>query len=314
MGEYENILVDRVGSNDRVARITLNRPERLNAIDTVTAGELFAALRTLEADHEARVIIIRGAGRAFCTGHDLASPAGPASPFDPGARFRLQDDRGRTMSMNFSTFLRQVTDVQMYLWSIAKVTIVQAHGYCIAGGMEFAMMADLVTASEDCKFGHPGHRGLGVARNGMILPLVIGMRKAKELFYTGDAVSGVEAERLGLINYAWPAEELEARTIALADRIANQSSDMLAALKAGANRFYEEMGIHSAVSALTALDGIVQGTESAYQWRDQIASGGLKNALAWRDGPYHDYGAAKPSADERQAPAAILNAETTGER
>jgi len=167
---------------------------------------------------------------------------------------------------------------------------VQAHGYCIAGGLELAMMADLVTGSTDCQFGHPGHRGMGVARNGMILPLVIGMRKAKELFYTGDSVDGVEAERLGLINYAWPEEELEARTVALADRIAITSSDFLAGLKAGVNRFYENMGLSAAVEGLTLLDAAVHQTDSAYEWRDRVEKDGLREAVAWRDGRYGDYG------------------------
>ena len=295
--DFDDLLIDRVGTDARVARITLNRPERLNAIAPKTTGELHTALRMLEADHSARVIILRGAGRAFSTGHDISGTSGTASPFADGLEFRVQDDQDRMLNMNFASALRQTADVQMYMWRMAKVTIVQAHGYCIAGGLEYAMMADLVTASTDCVFGHPGHRGLGIARNGMILPLVIGMRKAKELFYTGDAFDGLEAQRLGLINYAWPADELEERTIALADRVANLSSDYLAALKSGINRFYEDMGAYSSVSAVTNLDAAIQNTESAYMWQDKVAEEGMKGAVTWRDGLYGDYGAAN-----RQSP------------
>lgn len=289
---YEHLYVDRVGTDDRVARITLNRPDKLNALAPQTMGELDHALHVLEADTSARVIILRGAGRAFSVGHDIGNAGRTVSPRDPSIAFDRKTEDGRPLTINMATSLQAGTDVQMFLWRMAKVTIVQAHGFCLAGGMEFAMMADLVTASEDCLFGHPGHRAIGVARNGMILPLVMGMRKAKELYYTGDAIDGLEAERQGMINYAWPEAELEERTIALADRIANQSADFLAGLKASANRFYENMGIYSSVHSSTQLDAAVQNTESAYQWRTKIAEEGLKAALRWRDGPYGDYSAA----------------------
>ncbi|MFR9804060.1 enoyl-CoA hydratase-related protein [Pseudonocardia sp. RS010] len=288
---YETLLLDRVGTDGRVARITLNRPDKLNAISPTLAFELHGALRALEADHAVRAVILRGAGRAFCTGHDISEPQ-PESALSPGARFRTVDDEGRPLNVNVALMLRQVADVQMYLFRMGKVTIVQAHGYCIAGGLEFAMMADLVTASTDCRFGHPGHRGLGVARNGMLLPLVIGMRKAKELWYTGDEFDGEEAARLGLVNHVWPEAELEERTIALADRVANLSSDYLALLKAGVNKFYENMGLYSDIESLTAYDALMAGTESAYEWRDRVVRDGVRAALAWRDGPYGDYGAA----------------------
>ena len=295
---YENLLLDRVGTDGRVARITLNRPDKLNAISPQLAFELHDALRGLEADHSARVVILRGAGRAFSTGHDISGATYGESALHPGARFTTRDEQGRVLSANVALMFRQVADVQLYLFRMGKVSIVQAHGYCIAGGLEFAMMADLVTASTDCQFGHPGHRGLGVARNGMLLPLVIGMRKAKELWYTGDAVDGVEAARLGLVNHVWPAEELDERTIALADRIANLSSDYLSLLKAGANRFYENMGLYADVEALTALDAMIANTESGYEWRDRVARDGLRETLAWRDAPYGDYGAGKDAAPD----------------
>jgi enoyl-CoA hydratase len=289
--EFENLIVDRVGTDGRVARLTLNRPEVMNAISPGLVYELHTALRALEADHETRVIILRGAGRAFCTGYDISGLGSRGSAMSPGAVFKSRDDEGRPLAVNTAVSMRQVSDVQMYLFKMAKVTIAQAHGYCIAGGLELAMMTDLVTTTKTCQFGHPGHRGLGVARNGAILPLVIGMRKAKELFYTGDAVDGVEAERLGLVNYAWPEDELEDRTIALADRVANLSSDLLAALKAGANRFYENMGIYSDIESATMMDATAQLTETAYEWRDRVGRDGLRAALAWRDGMYGDYGA-----------------------
>ena len=127
-----------------------------------------------------------------------------------------------------------------------------------------------------------------------IWPLVVGMRKAKELYYTGDSISGVEAERVGMINHAWPKEELEERTTAMADRIANLSADHLAILKLNMNRFYENMGIYSSIRSSTDLDAAGQFTAQSYAWQDKMresvqAGTGLKGALDWRDGPYRDY-------------------------
>ena len=285
MSDYENLLVDQVGTDGRVGRITLNRPEKLNALSGDLLFELNEALHDLEADHETRVIILRGAGRAFCAGYDL-TPNPPSEAGKKRRTYKSVDDKKRTLLMGIRTSMQQITDIQMYFWNMAKVTIAQIHGYAVAGGCELSMMADLVVAAEDAQLGHPGHRGLGVARNGVIWPLVIGMRKAKELSYTGENITAVEAQEMGMINYAWPKKELEDRTIAFADRIAVMSSDHLAALKVNMNRFYENMGIYSSVRSSTDHDAMGQFTDFAYQWRDQMQENGFKAALDWRDGPY----------------------------
>ncbi|RKU24208.1 hypothetical protein C6500_00145 [Candidatus Poribacteria bacterium] len=283
MADYENLIVDRVGTDDRVGRITLNRPEKLNVLSNGLLFELNDVLHDMEADHSIRVIILRGAGRAFCAGYDLTGGGG-----GPKRRYKGGDDKGRMLIMGVRTSMQQITDIQMYFWNMAKVTIASLHGYAVAGGCELAMMADLVVAAEDTQIGHPGHRGLGVARNGVIWPLVIGMRKAKELSYTGENILATEAERIGMINYAWPKDELEDRTIAFADRLATMSADHLAILKLNMNRFYENMGIYSSVRSSTEQDAMAQLTEFAYEWRDQFAQNGFKAALKWRDDPYRD--------------------------
>ena len=243
--------------------------------------ELNEALHDMEADHTIRVIVLRGAGRAFCAGYDLTGSRS-------GRSYKFRDDSGRMLLMNMRTSIQQNTEVQMYFWNMAKVTISCIHGFAAAGGCELAMMADLVVAADDANIGHPGHRGLGVARNGMIWPLVIGMRKAKELSYTGEYITGEEAQQIGMINYAWPEAELKERTIAFADRIAIASADHLGILKVNMNRFYENMGIYSSVRSSTEQDAMAQFTEFAYEWQDQIREHGLKEALAWRDGPYKE--------------------------
>ena len=284
MSEYENLVVDRIGTDDRIGRITLNRPEKMNALSQELLYELNDVLHAMEADDDIRVIILRGAGRSFSAGYDLTPARGGADGLV--RRNRFVDAKGRRMVMSIRTSMQQITDIQMYFWNMAKITIAQVHGHCLAGGCELAMMADLVVAADDAQIGHPGVRGLGVPRNGAIWPLVIGMRKAKELMYTGESIAGTKAEEIGMINYAWPMAELEARTLAFADRIATMSADHLAILKVNMNRFYENMGIYSSVRSSTDHDAMAQFTEFAYEFGDRMREEGLKGALAWRDGPY----------------------------
>lgn len=300
--DFTHIRLDRAGTDGRVGRITIDRPDVLNALAPHTFGEIETALRDYEADESVRVIILRGAGRAFSVGHDLSGVGLYTSPQDATRAYRKEDEQGRPLNANMAAAFRQVSDIYMYFWNLAKVTVVETHGFCLAGGMELAMMGDLVTTSEDCLFGHPAHRGVGVARNAMILPMVTGMRKAKELMYTGDGVRGTEALELGLVNYAWPIDELEERTIALADRVANQSADFLAVLKMAANKFYENMGIYSSVHTATQLDAFIQSSVSAYEWDEAFATKGLRGALAWRDGMYGDYSMAKSTSSTSAEP------------
>ena len=287
MADYENLIVDRVGTDERVGRVTLNRPEKLNALSQELLFELNDALHDMDADHSIRTIILRGAGRAFSAGYDLTPSSGKGADAVV-RRHQAVDDKGRRLLMNIRTGMQQITDIHMYLWNMAKITIAQVHGYAIAGGCELAMMADMVVAADDAQLGHPGCRGLGTSRTGVIWPLVIGMRKAKELYYTGENVVATEAEEIGMINYAWPKEELEDRTIAFADRLAIMSADQLAILKVNMNRFYENMGIYSSVRSSTDLDAAGQFTEYSMDWQEKMRTEGLKEALQWRDGPYRD--------------------------
>ena len=283
MPDYNTLILERLGDEDRLARITLNRPEKMNALTGELFTELNDCLHDLEADQRCRVIILRGAGRCFSAGYDLT----PGRERRPGERrYQTVDDKNRTLMMNVRTSMQQITDVQMYLWNMAKITIAQLHGYALAGGCELAMMTDLVVAAEDTKIGHPGLRGLGTARNGNIWPLVMSMRKAKEYYYTGDSMTGAEAAQVEMINYAWPKDELDANTIAFAERIANGSADHLAVLKLTMNRFYENMGIYSSVRSATEQDALAQMTEWTYRFGESIREGGLKHAFQSRDEPY----------------------------
>lgn len=289
MPDFENLLYEKVGANERVARITLNRPEKMNSLSFELLQEFRCALEEAEDDPGVSVIVVRGAGRTFSAGYDLTP--GPRRQYPA-----MQQNQRRSVS-TIRTNMVRVSDFQLYLFNIAKPTIAQVHGYAIAGGLEFAMMHDIVIAAEDARFGHPGVRGLGTSRTCAILPLVIGMRKTYELMYTGDSIDAREAARIGLINAAVPADELETTTLRWAERIGIQTGDSLAVIKRSINCFYEAMGIANAVHTATDTDAMYQFTGQGYLWQEKVAEamksgGGLKEALAWRDGPYGDYRAA----------------------
>ncbi len=288
--DYENLLVERLGAEERLARITLNRPDRMNALSPDLLNELDRALHELEEDPAVRVIILRGAGRAFSAGYDLVTPR-RSQDYQAAAEGRRSVWRTRTNMV-------RVSDLYLYLWNMAKITIAEVHGYCIAGGCELAMMTDLVIAADNAKLGHPGTRGLGTSRTAVLWPLIIGMRKSKELLYTGDSISGTEAERIGMVNKAVPAADLESTVLQWANRIAIQAADSLALQKRSVNTYFEQT-IYPAIHSATDTDAMYQFTEQAWAWqakvREVTAPGGpgFKAALDWRDGPYADYRAGK---------------------
>jgi enoyl-CoA hydratase len=289
--DFENLMYEKYGADNRIARITLNRPEKMNSLSHDLLGEFRRALEEAEDDPEVRVIVVKGAGRTFSAGYDLT----------PGPRRQYPAMQGGQQRRSVATIrnnMSRVTDLQMYLFNISKPTIAQVHGYAIAGGTEFAMMHDIVIAADDAKFGHPGVRGLGTSRTCAIWPLVIGMRKTYELMYTGDSIDAVEAERIGMINKAVPGDQLEATVQRWAERIGNQTGDSLATIKRSINTFYENMGIYASVHTATDTDAMYQFTGQSYLWQEKVAEafksgGGLKEALAWRDEPYGDYRAAR---------------------
>ena len=286
MNEYNTITYERLGAEDRLARITLNRPDKLNALSPELLREFEQALRTAEEDPGVRVIIIRGAGRAFSAGYDVVTPRRQAE-------YQAAAQPGRRSVWHTRTNMVRVSDMYLYFWNMAKVTIAQVHGYCIAGGCELAMMADLVIAADDARLGHPGTRGMGTSRTAVLWPLLIGMRKSKELLYTGDNVSGTEAERIGMINKAVPAAELEETVVRWGERIANQAADSLALQKRSVNTYFESL-IYPAIHSATDTDAMYQFTEQGYLWqqkvRESMESGqGMKAAFDRRDAPYQDY-------------------------
>jgi len=287
MQSFENITVERLGTEDRLARITLNRPEKLNALSPELLADLERALKSLEEDPGVRVIILRGSGRAFSAGYDLVTPRRQTE-------YRAAAQGERRSVWRTRTNMVRVSDLYLYFWNMAKVTIAQVHGYCIAGGCELAMMADLVVAADNAQLGHPGTRGLGTSRTAAFWPVIIGMRKAKELLFTGDSVSGVQAEAMGMVNKSVPAEQLDESVIQMAERIANQASDSLALQKRSVNTYFESV-VYPAIHSATDTDAMYQFTDQAALWQEKVretmqeGGGGIKAAFEWRDAPYRDY-------------------------
>lgn len=249
-------------------RLTLNRPAKLNAISRELREALTAAIDEAAADPEVRVIVIAGAGRAFCAGYDLSEEQ-PADAW--GWREVLAEDVEATLA----------------IWRCPKPVIAQVHGYALAGGLELAMACDLVVAAEDAQVGEPEIR-FGSAPVTLLMPYLVGQKKTRELLFTGDLVDGVEAARIGLVNRAVPADRLEAEVDALADRLARVPPDVMAPTKLMLNRTMEAAGFLVAVDAGLDLQSFVNVSATSREFDAIVRRDGMKAALAWRDARYEE--------------------------
>ncbi|HYA35755.1 MAG TPA: enoyl-CoA hydratase-related protein [Candidatus Binataceae bacterium] len=269
MANYETIVYEKV--EDKIFRLTLNRPEKLNAMSPKLLGEFHQALDEFEADMAASVLIIRGAGRAFCAGYDLQGTQ------HPGSQFTVTNDR---------MGLQRLVNQWQRLWALPKPTIAQVHGFCLAGATELIGHCDIVFASEDAQFGHPAGRSLGIIPTLSMWPILMGPRKSKEYFFTGDYIPANEALDWHLINHVCPKDKLESETLAYARRVAMVPVDLLTLHKAAVNRFYEVMGIRAAEQSSADLDVIAHQTETVKAWMKASREQGLKSALTERDRPF----------------------------
>jgi enoyl-CoA hydratase len=275
--DYASILYQLDGP---IARITLNRPERLNAITRALTGELRDAVERANAAETARVIVLRGAGRAFCAGYDLNW--GTRTETQAQQREAIWDPvRDYTgMSRNVAAF--------MSLWESRKPVICGIHGWCVGGGTDMALCADLIIAAEDARIGYPPARIWGTPTTVMWV-YRLGLEHAKRLMLTGDAVDGIEAARIGLISQAVPAERLDAELDALATRLAAIPGNQLTLSKLLVNQAYENMGLRTSQLLGTVFDGIARHTPEGVAWRDLAVRAGFKEAVRLRDSPHGDY-------------------------
>jgi enoyl-CoA hydratase len=253
-----------------VAWITLERPDKLNALDETMVHALAERLREVERDDAVRVVVLRGAGRAFSAGYDLAEG-------EPGVR--TADD--------WHAELTRDVELTLQLWALPKPTIAAVQGWCLGGALDLAIACDLVVAADDAKLGVPEIK-VGSGPVTLLLPFVIGQKKANELLFTGDHVDAHEAHRLGLVNTVVPPDELERATSALARRIAPTPLPVLRFTKLALTRAFEAMGLRVAQSANLDLSAILNATTSPEQeaFERILAEQGLKAALAWRTAAY----------------------------
>ena len=254
-------------------RLTLNRPDKLNALSGDLVEALSRAIDAATTDADVRVIAIAGAGRAFCSGYDLSEEAGGDIHGPVAWRDLLAADVAATL---------QVLDCP-------KPVIAQVHGYALAGGLELAMACDLVVAAEGTKLGEPEIR-YGSAPVTLLMPYLIGQKKTRELLLTGDLIDATEAERIGLVNRVVPVERLASEVDALADRIARTPPEVVAPTKRMLNRAMDAMGFREAVEAGIDLGAIINAADTPEQreWDEIVRRDGLKAALAWRDRRYEE--------------------------
>jgi enoyl-CoA hydratase len=273
---------------ERVARVTLNRPDKRNALSDTMLGELEQALLEADDRRDVSVIVIEGAGRDFCAGYDLAGAyAGVAPedmPYDP-ALYRSQ----RSGFDDDCWALERTLEQRMRIFDLHKPVIAKIHGNCLAGGTDLAFLCDLVLAAEDARIGFPATRANGTPPTQFWLAHA-GPQWAKRLMFTGDCLSGLDAARLGLVMEAVPADRLEDEVAELARRIALTDVDLLAAHKRVINLGMELMHVRTLQRLTAELDArahLASGPRRT-QFKADMASGGLKEALKNRDEPYGD--------------------------
>lgn len=266
--EYTKIRVHKGGA---VTRIVLSAPEKLNCLSKELLEQLDHALAEVQNDSEARVVILEGAGRAFSSGYDLTPTDGEPSP---------------THDPLFEEYTYETGHMRRFftLMDMPQVSIAKVHGYALAGGCELATMCDFTIAVEDAKIGYPIVRGTGTPPT-LIWAWLVGMKKAKELLLTASVLTGKEAEELGLINKAVPADELDSTVDALVERLLSVPPDLAMLTKKAIQLQYDAMGIKPALEAGFALHIVGHRAPSVQDFNKVRHQEGLKAALGWRDEP-----------------------------
>lgn len=286
MPDFETILY---ATERPVATITLNRPGALNTIVPPMPDEVQAAVERASADAGVKVIVLRGAGRAFCAGYDFG---GGFHHWDEAITTEGRWDPGKDFALA-TAISSSPTQKLMSVWRTPKPVIAQVHGWCVGGGSDFALCADLVIASEDARIGTPYSRMWGAYLSGMWL-YRLGLTKAKEHALTGRPLSGVEAAEAGLINRAVPFAELEQTVREQAQQLAQVPLSQLSAMKLIVNQAYENMGLASTQTLGPILDGLMRNTPDALRFIELAEREGVSAAVAERDGPFGDYSQAPP--------------------
>ncbi|MCH9838264.1 enoyl-CoA hydratase/isomerase family protein [bacterium] len=267
----EVVLIDE--PTEHVRRLTLNRPSKRNALSHNLRSALFDALRTADRDPTVRVVVIRGAGSCFSAGYDLAQDPAERPPW--------------TISPADGGWARHVLQGWFEMMDLSIPIIAQVHGYCLAGGTELATACDLVYVADDAEIGYPPVRSMSSPDMGWHV-WMMGMRRAMEAMLTGDSLSGVEAVEAGFANRSFPADELDAAVLAVAERVAKVPSDLQALNKRVVHRSMEAMGMRNGMRATADINAIGFHQPSSIEYHDRF-SRGVTSALTSRDETFGDY-------------------------
>ncbi|MBN9492685.1 crotonase/enoyl-CoA hydratase family protein [bacterium] len=283
---------------DGRARITLNRPEKLNALSLELQQELNEALWEADNDTNVHAVILRGNGRAFSAGYDL-TPLAARRPSPEGDHYTAAYRGGRTFDDD-AWQLERAQRLRMAIFDMHKPVIAQVHGYCLAGGTDIALLCDIIIAADDAVIGFPPARAMGALPNSMWL-YHCGPQWAKRLFLTGDTVTGAEAAKIGLVLKSVPAEMLQAEVEGLVDRLAMIDSELLTANKRIVNVGLELMGARTLQRMAAENDARAHLAPSVREFGRIAGEQGLKAALAWRDGKFGDGRARVEGPETRDA-------------
>jgi enoyl-CoA hydratase len=284
----------------RVARLTLNRPERGNGITRGLISELERCVEAADLDPGVHVLLLSGRGKGFCGGYDLvesaegqaadgSADAPPGSPLDPAVMARNHDPRGTWDPMvDYGMMSRNVRGF-MSLFHCSKPVVCKVHGFCVAGGTDMALCSDLLVIAADAKIGYPPARVWGSPTTAL-WGYRLGPQRAKRLLFTGDSLSGSEALEWGLAIDAPPADELDERTDALVRRIAQMPLNQLQMMKLLLNDSLYSQGLHTTQLLGTVFDGIARHTPEGYEFQRRAADAGFRQAVRERDEPFGDRG------------------------
>lgn len=279
--------------HERIATIRLNRPEKANTLRLEVIRGIDACLAEANRDDEVRVIVLEGAGDNFCGGFDFSGGLNhyenlKEADYDPGRDVQFVTDRYASYITSF-----------MGLWRGAKPTIAKVHGYCVGGGSELALCADLVVASDCARIGTPYARVWGCHLTGMWV-YRLGLAKAKYYALTGEWISGKHAAEIELINFSHPLEKLDDEVQKLAEKLAGIPVTQLASMKLIVNQAYDNMGLQSTQTLGPILDGIMRNTPEGREFVRVAASEGVREVITRRDGPFGDYSQAPREQQPRK--------------
>lgn len=270
----------------RIGRITLNRPDVLNAIDQDLPEELADCVTRANADDGVHVIVLSGAGRAFCAGYDLTAYASTAGPNDVTQEMPWDP-------MKDYAFMRRNTELFMSLWRSYRPVICKVHGYAVAGGSDIALCSDLVVMAETAKIGYMPARVWGCPTTAMWV-YRLGAEGAKRMLFTGDKIDGRKAERIGLIHKAVADEALDDEVEALADRLCSVPVNQLMMQKLMINQAIDAMGLQNTQMIATVFDGITRHSPEGLNFKKRSEAVGWQEAVRDRDLGTYDWTADRP--------------------